>query len=300
MKKLKTPRLGWAFFGLLAFALPVLAQAPRASVATRHSLWKIEGTKSTVYLMGSVHVLKPENYPLPAPLESAFTNSQIAVFETDMGEMEKSETQTKLLSKAQLPAGETLADQLSPEVYAQFTKHLETAGLPAMMFTQLKPSMAAIMVLVLELQKMGLNPEQGMDKHFFTLAKEQGKQIVGLESLDFQIGLITDFTKAEGEALMRSTLKDLDQFKSKIGDLLKAWETGDSERLQKLLNEFVEEEPALYKRLLTDRNKSWIPKIEEFSKGDKNTIVIVGAGHLVGKEGVVELLKKKGLKVTQL
>jgi uncharacterized protein YbaP (TraB family) len=300
MKKLKTAHLGLAFCGLLAFTLPVLAQAPRASTATRHSLWKIEGTKSTVYLMGSVHVLKPENYPLPAPLESAFTNSQIVAFETDLGEMEKGETQMKVLAKAKLPEGETLENQLSPEVYAQFTKHLDSAGLPAMVFSQFKPSMAAIMLVVLELQKMGLSTEQGLDKHFFTLAQKQGKQIVGLETLDFQISLVTDFTKAEGEALMRSTLKDLDQLKSTIGDMLTAWETGDSEKLEKLLNEFVKEEPAIYKRLLTDRNKSWIPKIEEFSRGDKNAVVIVGAGHLVGKEGVVELLKKKGLKVTQM
>jgi uncharacterized protein YbaP (TraB family) len=167
------------------------------------------------------------------------------------------------------------------------------------MFTQLKPSLAAMMLVVLELQKLGLDPEKGLDKHFHTLALKEGKQIIGLETVDFQISLVTDFTKAEGEALMKSTLKDVDKLKTAIGDVLKAWQTGDSENLEKLLNEFVEEEPVLYKRLLTDRNNRWAPKIEEQCRGDKNVIIIVGAGHLVGKEGVVELLKKKGLKVTQ-
>jgi uncharacterized protein YbaP (TraB family) len=213
--------------------------------------------------------------------------------------MEKGETQMKLLGKAQLPAGETLAEQLPAGLYAQFTKHLEAAGLPEMMFAQMKPPMAAMMLVVLELQKQGLDPEQGLDKHFFGLARTAGKQISGLETVDFQIGLVTDFTKAEGEALMRSTLKEMDKLKTVIGDMLNAWQTGDTEKLEKLLNESVEEEPVIYKRLLTDRNNRWAPKIEEMCRDDKNTIVIVGAAHLVGKEGVVELLKKKGLKVTQ-
>src|SRR2546423_1222015 len=129
---------------LLALVLPVAAQAPRAATSAKHSLWKVDGKRNTVYLLGSIHVLKPENYPLPAPMETAFTNSQVVVFETDMEEMEKGEVQTKMLSKAKLAEGETLSQQLSPEVYANFTKHLETAGLPEMMFAQFKPSMAAI------------------------------------------------------------------------------------------------------------------------------------------------------------
>jgi uncharacterized protein YbaP (TraB family) len=285
---------------LLALVLPIASQAPRTATTTRHSLWKVQGKRNAVYLLGSVHVLKPENYPLPAVMESAFTNSPVVVFETDMGEMEKGETQMKLLGKAQLPAGETLAGQMSPELYAQFTKHLETAGLPELMFSQFKPSMAALMLVVLELQKLGLDQDHGLDKHFFTLAREQGKQVIGLETVDFQLDLLTDFTKAEGEALVRSTLKDMARLKTEIGDMLKAWQTGDSAKLEKLLNESVEEEPAILKRLLTDRNSRWVPKIEEMCRGDKNTIIIVGAAHLVGKEGVVELLKKKGLKVVQL
>jgi uncharacterized protein YbaP (TraB family) len=300
MKTRRFPGTGFALIYSLAFILPVLAQAPRTATSTKHSLWKVEGTKNTVYLLGSVHVLKAENYPLPTVIESAFTNSQIVVFETDMGEMEKGETQMKMLAKARLPEGETLADQLSPELYRQFVKHLESTGMPEIMFTQFKPSMAAMTLVVLALQKEGLDPEQGLDKHFFTLARNQGKEIVGLETVDFQIGLVTDFTKAEGEALMRSTLKEMDKLKSEIGDMLKAWQTGDSEKLEKLLNESVEEEPAIFKRLLTDRNNRWVPKISEMCRGDKNTIVIVGTGHLVGTQGVVELLRKNGLKVTQL
>jgi uncharacterized protein YbaP (TraB family) len=283
---------------LVAFVSPALAQLPK--VTTHHSLWEVQGKSNVVYLLGSVHVLKAENYPLPAVIETAFSNSVLVVFETDVGAMDQPETQLRVMSKARLPEGESLSQELSPEVYRSFTNHLQEEGLPAVVFDQFKPSIAAVTLAALDLQKEGLDPEQGLDKHFFARAKKEGKQIAALETVDFQIGLITDFSKEEGELFMKTTLKDMDKLKTDIEDLLKAWQTGDAAALEKLLNDAAREAPAIYKRLLTDRSARWVPKIEEWSRSDKNVIVIVGAGHLVGKEGVVELLRTKGLKVTQL
>ena len=110
---------------------------------------------------------------------------------------------------------------------------------------------------------------------------------------------MTDFSKEEGELLMKTTVKDIDMLESEFGDLLKAWQSGDSEKLEKLLNEAMEEAPVIYKRLVTERNRRWLSKIEELTRGKENAIIIVGAGHLVGTNGVVELLKKKGYKVAQ-
>jgi len=283
----------------LGLASAGAAQPQTAGTTALHSLWKVQGKSNVVYLMGSIHVLKAENYPLPAPLEAAFTNSQIAAFETDIAAMSDPQLAFKMMSKGRLPEGETLPQQLSPEIYSMFTNHLKETGLPAEMFEHFTPALAAMMIAVLELQKQGFDPEQGLDKHFFPLARKAGKQTVALETLDFQLALLTDFTKAEGEMLMKTTLKEMETMKTEFDDMLKAWQTGDADKLEKLLNEASKESPAIYKRLLTDRNRSWIPKIEEFLRGDKNAIVIVGAAHLVGKEGVVELLKKKGYKVTQ-
>jgi len=267
--------------------------------ATKHSLWKAEGKKSVVYLLGSVHILKDEDYPLPEIIDTAFTNSQVVAFETDIAAMEDPGTAMKILGKARLPEGETLKTELSPQVYEEFMKHLKDSGVPAMMVEPLRPAMAAMMLEVFELTKIGLNPEKGLDKHFFGLAREAGKEIVPLETLDFQISLITDFTKDEGDALMKATLKDLDKIKEEFADIVRAWKVGDSQKLDKMLSEAMTESPAIYKRLVSNRNHNWIPKIEQFMDGNKTAIVIVGAAHLVGKEGVVELLKAKGYKVTQ-
>lgn len=285
---------------LCAFLSPTLpAQEAKAPASSHHTLWKIQGKQATVYLLGSVHALQEKDYPLPAVIESAFTNSRIVAFETDIGELESPALGMKMLSKSQLPEGQTLENVLSPEIYKNFMKHAEDSGTPSMMVERMKPAMAAMTLEIFELLKMGMNPQFGVDKHFYPLAQSAGKEILPLETVDYQLDLVTGFSKEEGELLMKSTLKEIDNIKKDLGELIKAWREGDADKLQKLMNDAMADSPVIYKRLLTDRNHNWIPKIEELVRGDKNAIIIVGAGHLVGKEGVVELLKKDGLKVTQ-
>lgn len=285
---------------LLLLTVPAEVHAqPAQPSAGKHSLWKVQGKSTAVYLLGSVHVLKKEDYPLPTPLEAAFSNSAIVAFETDIDAMEKPEVMMKMATKGMLPAGQTLHDQLSPAVYASFSNHVQKTGMPVAMFESFAPAMAAIALVALELRKMDLDPEQGLDKHFFAEARQREKKIVPLETIDFQIGLLTGFTRDEGELMMKSTLKDLDTMEKDFTELLTAWKTGNSGALEKLLNEAMEEAPVIYKRMVTDRNVTWLPRIEEWLNGKDPALVVVGAGHLVGKNGVIELLKKKGYRVTQ-
>lgn len=291
------------FHALLLLALvvsPSIAPIVFSAENARHCLWKVEGKSNTVYLLGSIHLLKESDYPLPGVIENAFTNSKVAAFETDIGEMESPEAQMKLLSKATLPPGETLEQQLSPKVYGAFTNYAREAGLPTPMLARFKPAMAALTLVLIESQKLGLNPEAGVDRHFFRRAREDGKEIVPLETLDFQISLLTDLSKAEGELFMKTTLKEIGETKKLFREMIEAWRTGDAAGLEKLLNEAKRDAPALFKQFVTDRNERWVAKIEELMRGGRNVIVIVGAGHLVGSKSVPELLAKKGLKMSQL
>ncbi len=253
-----------------------------------------------VYLLGSIHLLKSTDYPLPPVIESAFTNSQVAAFETDIGELEGPLIQLKLLSKASLPEGETLKQHLSASVYASFSNHVAELGMPMLIFDRLKPSLAAATVELFELEKLGVDPEYGVDQYFFNRARKRGDRIIPLETVDFQVNLATDFSKEEGELLMKSSLEEIDETKKLYGEMVAAWKTGDAASLEKLLNSAMRDAPAVYKRLVTDRNKRWTPKIEALLRGNQNAIVIVGAGHLVGSEGVVELLRKKGWRIIQM
>jgi uncharacterized protein YbaP (TraB family) len=275
------------------------AQEVRPTAASRHTLWKVSGRKSTVYLLGSMHFLRPDSYPLAAPITQAFSNAAIAAFEADIDQLDAPAVQMKLLSKATLPPGQTLRQQLSPQTYRQFSNQVAQAGLPLLLFDSFKPLMAAMTLELLELQKLGYSPEQGVDKHFHKLARECGKAMVSLETVDFQIDLITGLSKEEGEMMVKTTLEEIDTTKKQFADLLKAWQTGDAAGLEDLLNTARREAPAVFKRMVADRTARWVPKVEELLDGGKTAIVIVGAGHLVGKDGLVELLRNKGLTVTQ-
>jgi uncharacterized protein YbaP (TraB family) len=299
MKSLKAFRPSLILLLCALLSSTLLAQEAKTPVSAHHTLWKVQGKQATVYLLGSIHALQEKDYPLPSVIESAFTNSRIVAFETDIGELESPAIAMKMMSKSQLPEGQTLENVLSPAVYKAFMKHAEDSGTPMIMLERMKPAMAAMMLEIFELLKMGMNPQFGVDKHFYPLAQSAGKEIVSLETVDYQLDLVTGFSKEEGELLMKSTLKEIDNIKKDLGELIRAWREGDADKLQKLMNDAMAESPVIYKRLLTDRNHNWIPKIQELVRGDKNAIIIVGAGHLVGKEGVVELLKKDGLKLTQ-
>jgi uncharacterized protein YbaP (TraB family) len=296
---MKIPRLAFLSLSLSASALFQTGVAQQTAAATRQPLWRIEGKRSTVYLLGSVHFLKKEHYPVAAPIEAAFERTKVAVFETDLEALEKPEMQMNLLTKSALPPGQTLSDQLSPKLYERLDKQLKETGLPVEAVKNFKPGMVAMTIAMVEMQKLDLDPKLGLDQHFYRRARQTGKEIIGLEAPQFQVDLITGFSKEEGEAILDSTLKDIHTLKEELGRLIKSWQTGDMKTLAGLLNQALEEHPELYRRLLVERNKRWVPKIEELVRGDRDAIVIVGAAHLAGKQSVIEMLEKNGSKVVQ-
>jgi hypothetical protein len=271
----------------------------KGSSTGKHSAWVLQGANSTVTLLGSVHVLKKEHYPLPDVFESAFSNANVVVFETEIAGMNESAAQQKMMARAILPEGTSIKDHLSEETYSALKKRLEQSRLPEAVISRMKPGFAMVTLVVLEIQRLGYRADMGMDQYFYTRAKQQGKDIRWLESVDFQIGLICDLTDEEGDSVVKSTLDDLSEAKTKFEALLKAWQTGDEANLEELLNETNRQEPGLMKKLITDRNASWVSKIESYARGTNDTAVIVGAAHLVGEQSVLDMLRQRGWEVTQ-
>src|SRR5688572_25150031 len=137
-------RINRFWISVLATILLNVSLVVPAIAAERHTLWRFKGQENTVYLLGSVHVLKKSDYPLAAPIEAAFSNASVVAFETDIAALEDPNTAIKLMTKGQLPAGETLSKQLSPETYKKWTKQVAEMGLPAEMFDQFSPGMASL------------------------------------------------------------------------------------------------------------------------------------------------------------
>ena len=297
MKSSRIPFLPLAALVISLFCQPGRAQ--QATAVSRLPLWKIEGKRCTVYVLGSVHFLKKEHYPLPAAINSAFERAKVVVFETDLSWATEPKMQAKLLAKATLPGEQTLRDVLSPKVYERLAEQLKNSGLPVEAMEKLRPGMVAMTLALVEMQKLDLDPELGIDRHFDQRARKAGKEIIGLEDPEFQIDLLTGFSKEDGEAMLTSTLNDLHMLKTELGVLLKAWQAGDMKTVADMLNKSLEAHPVLYQRLLVQRNKNWISRVEGLARGDKDSIVIVGAGHLAGKDSLIEMLEKNGWKVAQ-
>lgn len=266
----------------------------------RHFLWSVETGKNTVYLMGSIHVLGKDSYPLPEKIESIYGCCRKMVFETDLQGMNDPQSQIKIMKLGLYPAGQTLSQNISRQTYELLEKKLAAAGLPIARFEQFRPWFAAMTITSVEILRLGFNPDLGIDRHFFNKALRDGKELFFLESNEFQMKLMAGLGSRQQELFLRTVLKELDVIASMASNMVSSWMAGDVDRLDSILKISFSEEPEIFSRFLTDRNKKWVPLLERLMKQSSDVLVIVGAGHLVGKDSVIELLKKKGYRVRQL
>jgi uncharacterized protein YbaP (TraB family) len=267
---------------------------------SKNTLWQVSSGENSVYLLGSLHLLKRENYPLNEAIERAFNDSQTLVLEVDMKSMTDPKTQQMTLSRGMLPQGDSLDKQISKETYELAREKTQELGLDISAFKQFKPWFFAMTLTVVKLQTLGFNPQDGLDMYLFSRAKEAGKLILGLETFKQQLEMLDTLSTVNQDKLLSQTFKDLDILENKMDIILKAWSTGDIKVLESTMLKSFKEYPVLFEKLIIERNKNWMKKIESFLKNKKNYMVVVGAAHLAGEQGIVELLKKKGYPVEQL
>jgi uncharacterized protein YbaP (TraB family) len=280
----------------ITFALVFLAAAADA----RTFGWRVTGKGGVAYLVGSVHLLSKDFYPLNPALESAYNVSDLLVEEVDMAEMLDPAAQMGFLSRGMLPAATPLEKVISPATYALVTKRAAALGLPAEPLKLLKPWMVALMLVQMEWQKAGFDPELGLDKHFYDQAKSDGKQTQGLETAAYQISRLDEMSAEQQERLLAESLKDADEERANMGKLVDAWRSGDGAAVEKIVLSELKQEPVLYQRLLVERNRNWLPKIETLFARPKPALVVVGAAHLVGPDGLLAMLRAKGYTVEQM
>ena len=180
-----------------------------------------------MYLVGSVHLLAKDYYPLNPALESAFKDSDRLVEEVDLAEMMATENQLNMLMQGMLPAGQSLETVVSKATFDLVSKRLEGLGMPVEPLKRMKPWLLAITLLGMEWQKAGFEAELGLDKHFYDLAKAAGKPVEGLETISFQIAQFDGMTNQEQERLLAETLNELDTQQAEVTKLADAWKAGD-------------------------------------------------------------------------
>ena len=266
----------------------------------RHALWRVGSGTHSIYLAGSIHLLRKENYPLADVLEKAFDQCRVLVLEIDPSEATDPEAVQAMLAKGKLPVGETLERQIGKETYTMASAKVSEMGMDMAGFRDFKPWFFLLTLTQARFQALGFDPALGLDMYFYSKAVEAGKEVVGLETIDFQIDLFDGMSGVDQDRLVRQGLKDLDVVETEMDEIVTAWSTGDVKTLEGLIFESFRDYPAIFDRLVTRRTKNWMPTIESLLKGGKRCLVVVGVGHLVGDEGLVELLRARGYAVEQL
>jgi hypothetical protein len=264
-----------------------------------HSLWELHGKHNTVYLLGSIHVLRSADYPLSPAVLDAYANSKSLLMEVNLEEIESAQVQAEMLAAAGLPAGKTLPDILGGERYARAAALAQAVGVELSLFDQFAPWFAAEAISQMQLEQLGFKPESGVEMYFMDKARSDGKSVAGLETVHDQISLFTNMSMDTQAEYLVSSLKQAQDLPKDVDAMVRAWQRGDTQWFAGQLQSEFGRDPHVYDSLLGARNRKWLPKIEALLNDDRNYLVIVGTGHLVGPGSVLDLLKKDGIGVSQ-
>lgn len=283
-------------------AAGTLAGTAAAQAPARNILYRVDGPAgATVYMLGSIHLLNEDAYPLAAPVEAAYADAERVFFEVNLDSLMA--RAPEMVGRAMMQNGRTLRDALPADLYArveQAAAQYARMGVSMAVLDRMEPWMVSMMFSQLEWARAGLEARHGIDVHFEGRAQADGKALGSLESVDFQMGLMDEFSPELQVEMLRQTLDDLPGTAETMGRMVEAWRTGDAAGMDALMNSSMGESPELYDRMLTDRNAAWIPQIEQLIRGGDDVLVVVGAAHLVGDRSVVAMLRQRGYRVEQL
>jgi uncharacterized protein YbaP (TraB family) len=267
---------------------------------SRATLWKVQGDHNSVYLLGSIHVLSKQAYPLKPVLEHAFDDANQVVFEIDLTRFTRKSFKEEFSRTAYYPPGQSLSKKLTPRTIELLNSIRPLYGWSLQKVEHVKPWFLAEALSSRTLEMAGFSDQYGIDLYFYRKAKAAGKPVLGLETLRDQAEIFDRFNDEQNEQYLLSTLSGLPAYAEMIRQLVSAWRNGDVESLDRLLNQDKRADPATHDVLFSRRNSKWLPEIERFAHGDANYLIIVGAGHLVGEDGVVAQLRRAGYSVQQL
>jgi uncharacterized protein len=301
MRMTKTGKIGIrALSFLLALSLLAFAAgSAQAGQKGKHFLWRVRSGTASAYLLGSIHVLKKGFYPLSREIEDAFARSSVLAVEANIDDVSRIDI-TNMIGKAMYPAGDSVDKHLSPATYELLQEELAADGMPLELVAMQRPWFIALTLTSVELLKSGFDPAYGIDQHFLSEAK--GKKIVELEGFDYQVELLAGLPEKDQEFFLLSTIKDLHTMDREADKLISAWKSGDAQGVASLIAKAEQEKgmSSVYEKILFERNRNMADKIEGLLRTGQTAFVVVGAGHLVGEKGLVEILRERGYQVDQL
>jgi uncharacterized protein YbaP (TraB family) len=263
-------------------------------------VWAVRGAHNTVYLAGSMHLLPANDAALPAALDHAYADSAKLVMELDLAKFDPLEATVWMMDHGALPKGTKLRTVLGEARYARLSAAAGNLGLAMGGLDEQAPWVVGMELTDFAYAHEGFDSDQGVEEQLLRRAQADGKPTAGLETLPEELGSLVALSQEDQIHMLDETLDELKDIKNEMRDVLSAWRQGDAPRMAALLASEYHAFPSLYRPLVSDRNQHWLPQVEELLNGPANALVVVGALHLVGEGGLLELLRKKGYKVTQL
>ena len=264
------------------------------------SLWQAEGKHNRVYLLGSVHMLRKSDHPLPSVIEFAYADAESLVMEIDMDDLDAAASQALIANLGVIHDGKTLRDLMGGDLYAQAERSAAAIDIPLDMLAKSEPWLAAITVEQLALNRIGFNPLYGIEMYLMGKAQQDNKEINGFESLDEQLNFLDSLSLDAQRDLLLQTLDESSNLQTEMNNLIDAWRYGDLQYLEENMLSDMAQYPELYRALIVDRNMRWVENIDTMLDDDEDYLIVVGALHLVGDDGVPALLSRRGVVVTQM
>jgi len=293
---------GWTMnktlFGILLAVFSCTAWADTAGHPV--TLWRAQGISNSVYLLGSIHLLREQDHPLPSVIDDAYEDSDILIMELDMDDLDGAATQQLFNQSGVLHDGTTLRDLMGDDLYQRAEIAAAASDIPIEMLAKSEPWLAAITVEMLSLYRIGFNPTLGVEMHMTSRAIEDGKPIEGLEAVEDQLAFLDGLSLQAQRDMLLQTLEESANMRESIDEMIDAWHHGDIAVLESGLLDSFSGHEELSDVLVNNRNLRWVAQISELLDDRDDYLVIVGALHLVGEGGVPNLLAEKGVKILQL
>jgi uncharacterized protein YbaP (TraB family) len=277
---------------LLACASAPPADQPGSSV------WKISKDGSSLFLGGSVHILRSKDFPLPREFDLAFAQSSMLVLEADIEKLADAEIAQYLMTQILLPDDTTLETVLDPPTYALLREKCAAFGLPIENLAKLKPSMAVNVLSMLQMQRFGF-VQTGIDMHYLAKAKQAGMPLGFLETVEAQIDMLLSMGDGYENDFVRYSLNDMENSEKELAAIVAEWRKGESKFTEAAILEMKESWPVLYKTILSDRNAAWMPHIEEYLASGQNVFIVAGLAHMHGPDGLLRMLELSGCTIEQ-
>lgn len=285
---------------MTCLAIWIGASASADEVGHPLPLWQVNSEQNRIYLLGSIHLLREQDYPIPSAIYDAYENAEILIMELDMDDMDPAEGQALTKELGMIQDDRTLSDLMGSELYGEAETLAAAAQIPIALLAKSEPWYAAMTVEIMLLMRMGFNPQYGIETHFMNLAADDGKEILGFETMRQQLELLDGLSPEVQRDMLIQALAEGIELHALMDPMIDAWSKGDVTFIADNLLADIEDYPEINQAIVVDRNIDWTNQIVDLLNDNEDYLVIVGTLHLVGDQGVPNLLQSRDYEVKQL